>query len=69
MTDYCTLPDGYGHTKLIPILDGLTGHERLAIQGFGMGERFIHQSTHDVDDVRRARDFFDAWLTKMEAQG
>lgn len=69
MTEVLRLPDGFGHTKFITVLDGLTGQERLAIQGFGMGERFIHQSTHDVDDVRRARDFFDAWLTKMEAQG
>ena len=68
MSDYCTLPDGFGHTKLITVLDGLTGHERLAIQGFGVGDRFIHQSTHDVDDVKRARDFLDAWIARQEDQ-
>lgn len=69
MTDnFCRLPDGYGETKLIPILDGFTGRERMAIQGFGVSDRPTHQSTHDVEDIRRARDFLDAWLSKMEEQ-
>jgi hypothetical protein len=68
VTEVLRLPDGYGETKFTTILDGFTGHERMAIQGFGVSDRFLHQSTHDVEDVRRARNFLDAWLTKMEEQ-
>ena len=68
MSECLTLPDGYGRTRFIPMLDGFTGRERLGILGLGVTDKVLHQSTHDLEDIKRARDFLDAWISRMEDQ-